>query len=89
MSIVMEGAVAEYPLGVRDVEDFLDKLFCPVGTIDEAAGHCQMEVLYFIEVYGNLAFHEVAIAYLVLALSQSLHPCSHCSHVCKGFVAPH
>jgi len=23
---------------------------------------------YFIEVYGNVAFHEVAIAYLVLAL---------------------
>jgi hypothetical protein len=68
-AIVMEWEVAEYPLGVRDVEDFWDKLFCPVGPIDEAAGHCQMTVLYFIEVYGNVAFHEVPIAYLVLALS--------------------
>ncbi len=37
MSIVMEGEVAEYQLGVRDMDYFRDKLFCPVGTIDEAA----------------------------------------------------
>jgi len=53
------------------------------------AGHCQMEVLYFIEVYGNVAFHEVAIDYLVLALSQSLHPWSHSTHVFKGFISLH
>ena len=34
MSIVMEGEVAEYPLRVGDVEDFLDKLFSPAGTIE-------------------------------------------------------
>ncbi len=85
----MERKVAEYPLGVCDVENFGDKLFSPFGTVDEAAGHCQMEVLYFEEVYGDVAFHEVAIAYPVLTLSQSLHPWGHCSHVCKGFVAPH
>ena len=69
MAIVVEGEVAEYPLGVGDVEDFLDKLFSPVGTIEKAAGHCQMKILYFIEMYRDVAFHEVAVAYLVLALS--------------------
>ena len=44
-------------------------MFSPVGTIEKAAGHCQMKILYFIEVYGDVAFHEVAVAYLVLALS--------------------
>ncbi len=88
ISLVMERKVAKYPLGVCDVEIFF-KLFSPIGTVEEAAGHSQMEVLYFVEVDGNVTFREVAIAYLVLTLCQSLHPWRHCSHVCKGFVAPH
>jgi hypothetical protein len=71
ISLVMERKIAEYPLGVCDVENFGDKLFDPIGTIEEAAGHRQMEVLYFIEVYGNVAFHEVVIAYA----SKQVVPC--------------
>ncbi len=41
-------------------------------------------VLYSTEMYRNMTFHEVVTAYLVLTLSQSLHPWRHCSHVCKG-----
>jgi hypothetical protein len=47
--LVMKREVAEYPLGVCDVEIFLDELFSPIGAVEEAAGHCQMEVLYFVE----------------------------------------
>ena len=49
ISFVVEREVAEYPFGVCDVENFLDELFFPVCAVEKAAGHCQMEVLYFVE----------------------------------------
>ncbi len=79
----------EDPLGVRDVKYFRDELLSPIGAVEEAAKHGQVEVLYFLEMCQNVPFHEVAIAYNILTLCQSLHTRGHYSHTCKGFVAPH
>ncbi len=39
VGLVMERYVAEDPLRMHDVKNFLDELLCPVGGIEKAAGH--------------------------------------------------
>ena len=50
------------------MKEFQDESLCPVGSVEVAAGHGQVKILYCIELGQNIPSHEVAISNDILTL---------------------
>ena len=62
----------EYPLGVRDVEEFGDECVCPGCSCHVCSSMDEMAVLYSVEVGADSTFHEVPPPSFSLVVHQVL-----------------